>query len=281
MPRGDWPPSLLRAMWETTVDVEAGRRRSATHEARWLHLLGYSLRPGYGMALDDWRVQQTWRLLQQKKLIHANPMVRAEWWILWRRIAGGLLAGQQKSLAEPLLAELRAHQRAVSKGRSGDFKVGAHEGAELWRALGSFELLSEAQKEELGTLSLDFAGREKVATVAAAQAWALGRIGARQPAYGPLNVAVDVPVAAGWIERLMALKRPPESASLAMMQLARKTGDRYRDVSEKLREQAARWLAEREAPEHFVALVREGGTLAEEEQGLVFGESLPHGLRLL
>ncbi|HEX3866572.1 MAG TPA: Hsp70 family protein, partial [Gemmatimonadaceae bacterium] len=110
MPRGDWPPSLLRALWEAACDEEPGRRRSAMHEARWLHLAGYALRPGYGMALDDWRVQQTWRLLQ-KKLAFPAANVRAEWWILWRRIAGGLLGGQQRSLAEPVLAELRAHRR--------------------------------------------------------------------------------------------------------------------------------------------------------------------------
>jgi hypothetical protein len=41
------------------------------------------------------------------------------------------------------------------------------------------------------------------------------------------------------------------------------------------------WLSRRGAAAHFVALVREGGNLDTEEQGLVFGESLPKGLRIL
>ncbi len=53
--RNEWPSSLLRRIWETLIRLEEGRRRSAAHEARWLNLLGFSLRPGYGLAIDDWR----------------------------------------------------------------------------------------------------------------------------------------------------------------------------------------------------------------------------------
>ena len=93
--RRDWPMSLLRNFWEALVEMEPGRRRSAEHETRWLYLFGFSLRPGYGLAVDDWRVAQTWRLLQGKR-IHHTPACRVEWLILWRRIAGGLSAGQPR-----------------------------------------------------------------------------------------------------------------------------------------------------------------------------------------
>ena len=37
-------------MWEMLMELEAGRRKSPQHEARWLNLLGYALaarlRPG-------------------------------------------------------------------------------------------------------------------------------------------------------------------------------------------------------------------------------------------
>ena len=92
--RSDWPSSLLRNIWEALMDREAGRRKAADHEARWLNLLGFSLRPGYGLALDDWRVAETWKTLNGK-LVHGVPNCRAEWWILWRRIGGGLIGGQQ------------------------------------------------------------------------------------------------------------------------------------------------------------------------------------------
>jgi hypothetical protein len=64
------------------------------------------------------------------------------------------------------------------------------------------------------------------------------------------------------------------------MTLARKTGDRYRDVDDATRREIVAWLEQNRAAEHLRDLVAEGGTLAGEEQGRMFGESLPSGLRL-
>ncbi len=276
--RTAWPPSLLREMWDALMEAEAGRRQSPQHEARWLSLLGFALRPGYGMAVDDWRVAQTRRLLGS--LVFNNPASRAEWWILWRRIAGGLPAGQQRALAQAPLAEIRNAHRALAKGRGLESRTGSHEAAELWRLLGSLELLGLAEKIELGNMLLDMAPREKVSTVTGAAIWALGRIGARAPLYGPLNTVVAPDVAGGWTDRVMNLSKEPETAPLALMQLARKTGDRYRDVSESVRKKVLAWLALRETPAHFSQLVADGGELEEAEESLIFGESLPAGLRL-
>ena len=44
--RLEWPPSLLRAFWEELMEAEPGRARGPIHEARWLNLLGFCLRPG-------------------------------------------------------------------------------------------------------------------------------------------------------------------------------------------------------------------------------------------
>jgi DNA-K related protein len=243
-----------------------------------LSLLGFSLRPGYGMAVDDWRVAQTRRLLTG--LVHNNPTCRAEWWILWRRVAGGLPDGQQRSLAQPLVADVRALHRAVAKRRAPEFKPGSHEAAELWRLIGSLELLSTAEKIEVGGMIADLAPKEKIAAVMNAAVWALGRIGARVPLYGPLNAVVAADVAERWARRVMSMSPEAETAPLALMQLARKTGDRYRDVPDALRAEVVEWLAAREARPHFLHLVQEGGRLEAAEQGMIFGESLPQGLKL-
>lgn len=280
--RRDWPPSLLRRIWEALMEVEPGRRRSQVHEARWLNLLGFALRPGYGVAMDDWRVAETWRTLQGN-LVHPTAMCRAEWWILWRRIAGGLSAGQQQALADPLLAPIRAmHRQATTgKGHGADFNPGSHEAAEIWRLLGSLELLPGATKIELGNMLFDLLGKRRLQTVRPAMAWSLGRLGARVPFYGPLNTVVPVDTAADWAKRLMDLGGDEPMIRLALMQIARKTDDRYRDVPERLRTKVIDWLAGHDAPEHFVELVRSAGQLDSEEQGLVFGEALPKGLRIV
>jgi hypothetical protein len=231
------------------------------------------------MAVDDWRVAQTRRLVGS--LAFNNPTSRAEWWILWRRVAGGLPAGQQRALAGPPLAEIRNAHRALGKGRGLESRSGTHEAAELWRMLGSLELLAVSDKIELGNMLLEMAPREKASAVQSAAVWALGRIGARLPLYGPLNAVVPAEVAGEWAARLMKLAQEPETAPLALMQIARKTGDRYRDVSDKVRSSVLAWFGVRTVPSHFVQLVAEGGQLEESERSLIFGESLPQGLRIV
>ncbi len=279
--RREWPTSLLRRIWESLMETEPGRRRSQVYEARWLNLLGFALRPGYGLAVDDWRVAETWRTLQGK-LLHGTVMCRVEWWILWRRIAGGLAAGQQQALADPLLGSIRAehHQATTGRGRGGDLSAGSHESAEVWRLLGSLELLGAPTKIELGGMILDLLPRKKTEAVRAAVAWTLGRIGSREPTYGPLNVVVPADTAANWLRKLMEFRDDEPMILLAAMQLGRRTHDRYRDVPEKLRAKLLDWLAHRDAPPHFLQLVREGGQLDSEEQGMIFGEALPKGLRI-
>ncbi|HEX5445946.1 MAG TPA: Hsp70 family protein, partial [Pirellulales bacterium] len=275
--RRDWPMTLLRSFWETLVEVESGRRRSAEHELRWLYLLGFSLRPGYGLAVDDWRVAHTWKLLQGKRA-HHTPACRVEWQILWRRIAGGLNAGQQKSLAEPLLAALRPSNRP--KLRKPELGASSHETAEAWRLLGSLELLPVPVKVELGDLLLPLAEREKIGAVRDAALWALGRLGARVPMCGPLNTVVPSEVAARWLAHLTDAALPEEAIAFSMVQLARRTDDRYRDLPETTRQRVLAWLDRRDAPAHYRQLVAVGGALEEAEAGLMFGESLPRGLRL-
>jgi hypothetical protein len=302
MPRTTWPSSVLRRFWEAQMDVVAGRQLSPAHEARWLNLTGFALRPGYGMAVDDWRVAQTWRVLQGRLQHPRHEMCRAEWWILWRRIAGGLEPGQQQTLAEPLIAALRARwsalaaqqsgrrQARASKAADGKFRFGSNELAEVWRLLGSLELLDIGLKIELGQLVFDLGLRKGPETIREASAWALGRLGTRVPVYGPLNTLVPVEVVEAWTQRLLALDADPvfvrragelpPSAIFVGMQLTRRTGDRYRDVSDNLRDAVQQWLVKRQAPQHFVTLVGEGGDLHEDEQVWVFSESVLPGLKI-
>ena len=269
--RWDWPPSLLRAIWQALVLREAGRGFSIAHEARWLNLLGFSLRPGFGVAVDDWRVARTWQLFH-RKLVHArNEMCRGEWWVLWRRISGGLSAGQQGALAQGVLAELKGAAGAKLKRRP-------HEAAEIRRLLASLEWLEPQVREKLGTEALEALESEGVKILSGAQHWALARLGARVPAYGPPSGVVDVEVVESWLERTMKIAAGREKLVFAVMQMARLTGDRFRDVSPGVRERALAWLEAAGAPAHYVELVRAGGELETGEERLVFGDSLPRGL---
>jgi molecular chaperone DnaK (HSP70) len=277
--RGDWPTSLLRRIWETLVELEAGRRKSPRHEARWLNLLGYALRPGYGLAVDDWRVAETWRTVQGK-LAHAAASSRTESLILWRRIAGGFSAGQQKAIAEPLLATLRSLHRRQTTGRQTEAQLPPHESLETLRLLGALELLPVETKLEIGNMLLELVPKRKLDQVRPAIAWALARIGARVPVYGPLNTVISAADAAAWLEKLLEYGDTDAMSQFAAVQLARRTDDRYRDIPEPLRDRVLAWLQDASASPHAINLVRTAGQLDAEEQTRVFGESLPKGLRI-
>jgi hypothetical protein len=281
MDRTGWPTSLLRQLWEALIESEPGRWISAQHEARWLNLIGFSLRPGYGLAVDDWRCSETWKRLQGK-LAFSTTACRAEWYILWRRIAGGLTTGQQMALAEPLISQIKLSVRqGASKGKSVDFGGNTHESAELLRLLGACELLSLSTKQELGELLLEILGRPRFTTLRSATLWALARVGARRPVYGPLNCVVSPDVASRWLGRLKNLKLADGLLAFAMMQLARKTGDRYRDIDEGTRTVVQRMLEYESASSHYQELVSRVMELESADQSLIFGESLPKGLRIL
>lgn len=279
--RDEWPMSLLRRIWGALIERESGRKKSSQHEIRWLNLLGFALRPGYGVALDDWRVTESWRQIHNK-IFHPGPGARSELLILWRRLAGGLTRGQQLMIGEPWLASLRALARQASgkstKGQSA-FVLRPEESIEAWRLLGALELMPLDHKRELGDLALTLRDKPRLAGAREAMIWTIGRLGQRQPLYGPLNTLIPSPVVEGWIENLLE----PDASStqcLAVTQLARMTGDRYRDIDAILRQRVLDWLVQSGADKHLVVLVREGGKLDFEEQRKIFGESLPLGLRL-
>ena len=83
--------------------------------------------------------------------------------------------------------------------------------------------------------------------------WAVGRLGARTPLYGPLNAVVPAETAAAWLKRLIDSFGGDPAGPLAVMQIARKTDDRYRDLTQKQRDAAAAaYLRKENAPSHFV-----------------------------
>ena len=266
--RSEWPPALLRRWFEALIPWSACRDAGPVLEARWLNLTGYTLRPGYGFTVDDWRVAQAWKLKQNGVINHRNEMCRAEWWILWRRLAGGLTENQQLELANPLIRQwnTRINNPNAKTKKQNDFQFGDHESAEVWRMLGSLERLPLASRKTLGELLIRWIERKGPRISNGAAVWALGRIGARVPSYGPLDTLVDAETVEGWIERLIALPDPSHETAFALMHMARRTNDRYRDLSETVRTSVLDWMQSNSTSPRLIELVRDGGLLDAEEQ---------------
>src|SRR6185503_5120132 len=116
-----------------------------------------------------------------------------------------------------------------------------------------------SSKIELAEALLELVVREKVGAVRDAGIWALGRLGARVPMYGPLNTVVPAEQVDRWLGSLFDSKLPPAALAFSVMQMARRTGDRYRDLSESRRERVLAWLDRLDVPAHYRELVAEGG----------------------
>ena len=111
---------------------------------------------------------------------------------------------------------------------------------------------------------------------------ALGRVGARVPAYASVHHVVSARVVEGFIDHLLREKwQEVPTAARTAVQLTRVTGDRARDVSEPVRKEVAQKLEQAGAPGEWTRAVRELVPIEEAERAEFFGEELPVGLRLV
>ncbi|NTU36452.1 molecular chaperone DnaK, partial [Vibrio diabolicus] len=95
--RDEWDFTTLRQLFDTFAQGRKRRRRSEQHEKNWLRLAGFALRPGFGDPTDSWRIEQVWGLYQQN-IQFKNHQGWTDWWVFWRRIAGGLSQEQQETI---------------------------------------------------------------------------------------------------------------------------------------------------------------------------------------
>ena len=279
LPKEDWPAPLLRTLADTFLEVGEQRKLSAEHEMRWYNLLGFCLRPGYGDALDEWRMKEVWKLQLQGLTFARQVQNRAEWWVFWQRVAGGLNVGQQQQIyqqARPYLPSNKKQKK--SKSHFGTY-LGAGEELEFWMMLANLEWLGAETKVDLGRELWQKWGKSKPHPK---ELWALSRLGARTPIYGPLDRLISSIEVANWLEKLLKLNmEPTNSAVNALVLLARFTDDRSRDIPEALRERVSAWIASRAGAAHFQDLLNNPvSTLAKADQEWMFGESLPVGLSL-
>ena len=110
LPRQEWNAALLRNLWPALNEQTMGRKLSVEHEEAWLTLAGFLLRPGFGFAHDELRMDELWRL-RDAGLCFPGKRSKVQEYILWRRVAGGLTAERQERL---LAGELATYPRRQS-----------------------------------------------------------------------------------------------------------------------------------------------------------------------
>jgi hypothetical protein len=271
--RPAWSLELGRAVFDVLAPNARARRRSADHERVFWLLAGWTLRPGFGDSLDARRVASVASWFDERLAFPGEARAWQQFWIAWRRIAGGLDEATQtkiRDFADPYLAPPGSGAKRPKKPA-----------ASLDDALdmaSSLERVAPARRSELGGWVL-----ERTWTDRDPRLWtALGRLGARVPAYASVHHVVSPLVAERWLDHLLREKwdAVPTAAAAAVL-LARRTGDRARDVGERVRREVQGRLEQVGAGAEQVRAVREIVPMEERERMAFFVDGLPPGLRLV
>ncbi|WP_274020103.1 Hsp70 family protein [Vibrio parahaemolyticus] len=274
--RDEWEFTTLRQLFDTFAQGRKRRRRSEQHEKNWLRLAGFALRPGFGDPTDSWRIEQVWGLYQQN-IQFKNHQGWTDWWVFWRRIAGGLSQEQQETILADIAKYL--HPGAMKNPQSA--KAAQEMGYEsMVRLSASLEHLEVEDKVLLATWFLSKAINQN--QFEQAHWWAMGRLASRTPLYGSQHNVIPREQAEQWLPKLLEqnwLKEP--MIAFAAVMICRKTGDRLFDISDDYREQVLTKLKQSKVPESWVSLVEEVKELSESESKRVFGDALPSGLTLV
>ncbi|CCO48579.1 putative Heat shock protein Hsp70 [Vibrio nigripulchritudo SOn1] len=274
--REEWDFPTLRQLFDAFSQGRKRRRRSEQHEKNWLRLAGFTLRPGFGDATDSWRVEQIWSLYQQG-IQFKNHQGWTDWWVFWRRVAGGLNQEQQETILADIAKYL--HPGAMKNPQSA--KAAQDMGYEsMVRLSASLENLDVEDKVLLSTWYLSKAINHT--QFEQAHWWALGRLASRTPLYGSQHNVVPREQVEQWLPKLLDLDWHKEPMfPFAVVMMCRKTGDRLFDVSDDYREQVLEKLKQSKVPESWVSLVEEVKELSQSESKRVFGDALPSGLTLV
>jgi len=265
-----WPLALIRRLGDELLDRINARKFSPEHEIRWLNIAGYCLRPGFGDGMDEQRIQALWKIYREGICYKKNSQVKNEWWILWRRIAGGLTSGKQRQFIQ----DLRAF---VMPKRGIKVRISNQERIEIWMAVANMERLTVKDKTEFGRLLLFELHPQKSRPPLL---WSISRIGARELLYGSVDRVIPPKEVESWILQILEKEwKNPKPVGAALAQMARKTGDRMRDIDPVIMGQVIQWLQKMDLQNEcdFLTSVK---PMASMEESTIFGESLPSGIVL-
>src|SRR5262249_2003522 len=125
---------------------------------------------------------------------------------------------------------------------------------EMLRAAAALEHLPATEKKILGDAICE--RLSELRPHGGPWAWPLGRLGGRLPLYGTVHNVVPRGGISNWIGLLLELQKL-DGRAFALAQLARKTGDRLRDIDELLRATVIEALRRAEASETMIQTVSE------------------------
>ena len=266
--KGDWNAILLRDLWPGLEASQTGRALSVEHEEAWLIFAGFLLRPGFGVAMDELRIDNLWRV-RGDGLRFPGKRTKLQEYILWRRLAGGLSRERQEILLAAEDGKIRQRKSVPP---------------ELIRMAGSFERIGHELKTEL-------VGRfiETVVNLASQQKHcasylaALGLLLNRTPFYAGMESIAPPALVEGAYEAFRQFDwNDPEfaEAQVLFLRAARAVDDRRLDLPKSLRNQIADRLEKCGIAPVKAGRLRNVVPVERAERLSLYGEAVPPGLIL-
>ncbi|MGI9174193.1 MAG: Hsp70 family protein, partial [Rhodothermales bacterium] len=269
--RKAWSIPVLRKMADVLLNMP--RDRSAAHERTWFDLLGYTLRPGYGDGVDDWRVQEAWKRYLSGLDFPNEIENRLAWWPFWARIGGGLPPEKQAQVYYDARPYIQHQVRTKKRHPLYPRRLDPREKLEAWKTLATFERLPVDIRGALGQIVTEQL-QQKPSTSAL---WALSRLGTRRPVYGPLDRLIPAEEVGGWLKTLLTLRLPNnDSVAYTLVHLTQRTGDRGRDIPSGVRQQVIGRLRRMPESERLLPSVEDADApLPPEVHTWLLGDPMP------
>jgi molecular chaperone DnaK (HSP70) len=269
--RDQWTAEMNRTLFDALVPLARARRRSSDHERVFWLLAGWCIRPGFGDPLDAGRAGSLAQLFEEKLAFPNEARGWQQFFIAWRRAAGGL--------DEPMQVRLRDFTDALlmpeTTARRKKAVLAPDDALDMATSL---ERVPPGRRVSLGDVVL-----ERTWTERDPRLWvALGRLGARVPAYASVHHVVAPRAAERWLEHLLREKWDPAPVAISVaVRLARRTGDRARDIGDAVRHEVDQRLTAAGARPEQLQAVRDVVRQTENERAAFFADTLPLGLRLV
>jgi molecular chaperone DnaK (HSP70) len=271
--RAQWTTETNRALFDALIPEARARRRSADHERVFWLLAGWCVRPGFGHPLDPQRVAALAPLFDERLAFPAEPRGWQQFWISWRRAAGGLDEAAHTKIRD--FVDIYLAPTPAGSKRPKKPALSLDDALDM---ASSLERVAPPRRIELGGWVLD-----RTWTNRDPRLWlAIGRLGARVPAFASAHHVIAPHVAERWLDHVLREKWDAvPTAAQAAVRLARRTGDRTRDLGDAARAEVERRLIALGADEAWARAVREVVPVDDRERAAFFGDALPPGLRLV
>lgn len=268
--RNTWDAHRLRQIFDIFSKEQKTFFDDERKMSMWFRVLGFCLRPGYGVEGDPSRVDFIWQMTDLEQKFENNEL-RSDWWVLLKRLSPGLSLERQIALFERAKTLLFPTKKTGSR----IIKVSKHERGQLWRLIGNLERIPVEFKENLGDIIVKSGQSYGIDALAM---YTLGRLGARELAYAPETAMVSQKVVENWTQTLLRRANPGHSyLDWAMREIARKTGDRMVQVDDLIRKKVHEVLKQKSHKKQFLQPLLKVRVFNSESIGELIGETLPSG----